>query len=136
EERERVVHLVRHHLVCYAPEWSDAAVRRFVKRVGRERIADLLELAKADALGKGKPVDPELAGLVELRGRIDAMLAKGDAVTTKDLVVDGKDVMERLGIKPSRRVGEVLNALLEKVLDDPTLNERDTLLRLVDEAGP
>src|SRR5262249_1145854 len=35
EERERVVHLVRHHLVCYAPEWSDAAVRRFVKRVGR-----------------------------------------------------------------------------------------------------
>ncbi|MEZ4257357.1 MAG: HD domain-containing protein [Polyangiales bacterium] len=58
--RELVVALVRHHLVCYTREWTDAAVRRFVKRVGRERVAPLLALARADALGKGRPVNKEL----------------------------------------------------------------------------
>jgi tRNA nucleotidyltransferase (CCA-adding enzyme) len=136
EERDRVVHLIRHHLVCYADTWSDAAVRRFLKRVGPERVADLLRLAQADALGKGRPVDAELAGLVELQGRIDAIVASGSALSTRDLAVNGADVMKRLGIRPSRRVGEVLEQLLERVLEEPSLNDRDALFALVDVLGP
>ena len=52
-----------------------------------------------------------------------------------DLAIDGKDVMRVLGILPSRRIGEVLEQLLEKVLDDPKLNERETLEALVREMG-
>lgn len=135
DERERVVHLVRNHLVCYSDEWSDAGVRRFVKRVGRERLEDLLRLARADALGKGRPVDAELDGLLRLRKRVDDVIAAGSALSTRDLAVNGQDVMKRLDIKPSRRIGEVLELLLERVLEQPELNERDTLLTMIDEAG-
>ena len=135
EERERVVHLIRSHLVCYSDEWSDAGVRRFVRRVGKDRLGDLLRLARADALGKGRPVDAELDGLARLQTRIDGVLAAGSALSTRDLAVNGQDVMQRLAIKPSRRIGEVLELLLERVLETPALNDRDTLLALIDEAG-
>ncbi len=131
EERARVVHLVRHHLVCYSSEWSDAAVRRFVKRVGLGEVDHLLELARADALAKGRPVDSELAALHELRGRIDEVRTQGAALSTKDLAVSGHDVMQHLGTPPGRVIGLVLEKLLERVLDEPALNQRDTLLGLV-----
>jgi len=136
EERERIVHLVRHHLVCYSDDWSDAAVRRFVRRVGTERLPELLELARADALGKGRPVDAELAALVRLAGRVAEIVARKEALGPKDLAVDGRDVMARLGIAPGRAIGRVLEALLERVLEDPTLNERERLLTLMDEIAP
>jgi tRNA nucleotidyltransferase (CCA-adding enzyme) len=128
DEREHVVELVRHHLICYKSDWSDAAVRRFVKRVGLGRVDDLLALGRADAIGKGRPIEAELADLDELRMRIEKVLDEGGALSTKDLLVDGKDVMTRLGIPPSRFVGQVLEALLQRVIDDPSLNERDALL--------
>jgi len=135
QERETIVHLVRHHLICYSPEWSDAAVRRFLKRVGRDHIEALLELGRADALGKGRPVEGELLALSELKNRVDKIIEAGLALTTRDLAIKGQDVMARLSIPPGPRIGAVLDQLLERVLDDPALNERDTLLRLVDEMG-
>jgi hypothetical protein len=75
-----------------------------------------------------------LAGLTRLKERVAAELAAEHALSTGDLAVDGQDVMHELGIKPSRRVGEVLEGLLEKVVDDPQLNDRETLLRLIREA--
>lgn len=134
-ERERVVHLVRHHLVCYSDGWSDAAVRRFVRRVGRDHVEELLSLARADALAKGRPVDDELAGLERLRARIDAAVAAGVAFGLKDLVISGSDVMARLGLAPGPEIGRVLGSVLERVLEDPALNERESLLRLLDEIG-
>jgi tRNA nucleotidyltransferase (CCA-adding enzyme) len=139
EEREVIVHLVRHHLVCYDPAWSDAAVRRFLARVGVDRVDALLALARADALGKGRPVDEELASLEELRARVDGVIAAGAALSTRDLAVNGGDVMAALGVAPGRIVGIVLRALLERVVEDPALNTKDQLLALVpvvrDEAG-
>jgi tRNA nucleotidyltransferase (CCA-adding enzyme) len=135
DERERVVHLVRHHLVCYSSEWSDAAVRRFVQRVGLDRLDDLLDLARADVLAKGRDVSDEIASLAELRARIEQAQAAGHAFGLRDLAVDGGDVMKRLGIPPSRRVGQVLEELLQRVLDRPELNEREALLLAIDEIG-
>ncbi len=132
-ERDEITHLVRNHLICYSAEWSDAAVRRFVRRVGKDQVDRLLELGRADALAKGRPVDEELRGLGELRSRIDQVIAAGAALSTRDLAVGGEDVMNRLSIPPSRRVGEVLDALLERVVEQPELNQRETLLDLIDE---
>ncbi|MEZ4323775.1 MAG: hypothetical protein R3B40_01090 [Polyangiales bacterium] len=134
DERQRVVHLVRHHLVCYQSSWTDAAVRRFVQRVGRDGIDPLLRLAEADALGKGRPVEEELASLVELRARVDTLMAAGAALSTGDLAVNGRDVLARLEGRGGPVVGEILRELLEAVLEDPTLNERDRLLGALDAA--
>jgi tRNA nucleotidyltransferase (CCA-adding enzyme) len=132
EERKHIVHLVRHHLICYSSEWSDAAVRRFVKRIGLEQLDALLALGRADALGKGRPVESELAQLDELRARVQDSVAKGAAFGTRDLAVSGSDVMQTLGVKPGPIIGKVLDRLLERVLEDPTLNQRDALLPLIE----
>lgn len=135
-ERELIVDMVRHHLICYDSSWSDAAVRRFIKRVGAERVEPLLRLGHADALGKGREVREELAALEELRTRVDESLAQGNALTTQDLAVNGKDVIGALEGGPGPVVGEVLRHLLDRVLDDPALNTREKLLPLLREIAP
>jgi tRNA nucleotidyltransferase (CCA-adding enzyme) len=132
DERKQIVHLVRHHLICYGSEWSDAAVRRFVRRIGLDQVEPLLALGRADVLAKGKPVEAELALLDELRGRIQDSVAKGAAFGTRDLTVSGNDVMQTLGVRPGPIIGKVLEQLLERVLEDPTLNQREVLLPLIE----
>jgi tRNA nucleotidyltransferase (CCA-adding enzyme) len=131
EERERIVLLVRHHLVCYSDDWGDAAVRKWIRRVTRERVEDLYSLNRADILGKGRDVSAELEGLEKLKVRVAGVLSAKDALSVRELTVDGKDVMRELAISPSRRVGEVLEKLLEKVVEDPSLNDRERLLAMI-----
>ncbi|MBT8468558.1 MAG: CCA tRNA nucleotidyltransferase, partial [Deltaproteobacteria bacterium] len=133
QERELVVGLIRHHLICYSPEWTDAAVRRFIKRVGTERVDPLLRLGEADALGKGRDVEEELAALKELRGRIDKSIEEGNALSTQDLAIGGNDVIEHLEGGAGPIVGEILRTLLDRVIDDPSLNTRDKLMPMVEE---
>ncbi|MET0592072.1 MAG: HDIG domain-containing metalloprotein, partial [Polyangiaceae bacterium] len=135
DEKARITSLVANHLVCYSDEWSDAAVRRWIRRVSVDRVEDLYALNRADILGKGREVTDELTGLERLKGRVATELAARHALSTRDLAVDGKDVMRELAIKPSRRIGEILEALLEKVVEDPALNDRETLLKMVRELG-
>ena len=133
QERELVVGLIRHHLICYTSEWTDAAVRRFIKRVGQDSLDPLLRLGEADALGKGRHVEEELAALKELRGRIDKTIEEGNALSTQDLAVGGKDVIEHLDGGAGPIVGEILRTLLERVIEDPSLNTRDKLMPMVEE---
>ncbi len=136
QERELIVGLVRHHLICYSSEWTDAAVRRFIKRVGSDRVEPLLRLGEADALGKGRNVDEELALLKELRSRIDEQIEQGGALTTQDLAIDGTDVIGHLEGGPGPVVGQVLRELLEQVIEDPSLNTRDKLMPIVEKLAP
>lgn len=128
EERERIVAIVRHHTTGYAEGWSDAAVRRWVRRVGRERLDDIARVTRADAIGRGGPPEAELARVDHLAGRANGILAAGDALSTKALAVNGRDLMSELGLPPGRSLGELLERLLEDVLDDPALNTRASLL--------
>lgn len=129
DQRHRVIHLVRHHLIPYETSWSDSAVRRWVQRVGSQNVDDLLEVARSDAMGKGVDVTGTLEGLVHLRGRVDALQAQGMALSVRDLAVNGRDLMTTLGLSPGRIIGDILEHLLEAVTEDPTLNERDQLLQ-------
>ena len=128
EERDRIVSLVRHHLFHY-DEWSDQAVRRWIKRVGPDRIEDLYRLNEADLRGKG-PIfkEGDLAALYALKAHVTKVLAEGAALSTRDLVIDGNVLMKELGLAPGRIIGQVLEALLEVVIVDPALNEREALL--------
>jgi tRNA nucleotidyltransferase (CCA-adding enzyme) len=124
---ERVVHLVRQHMFDYRPEWTDAAVRRFIRNVGTEHIADLFDLRIADNVGNGlKTGFPHY--LEELRARVETILEAEEALAVRDLTVDGQDVMEHLGLPPGPLVGQILDQLLEEVLENPALNSRERLL--------
>ncbi len=128
EDRARVVRLVRHHLVCYAAGWTDATVRRWIRRVGVDLTGDLYDLSRADALGKGRDVTSEIASIGELETRATSELERGAALSTRDLAVNGNDLIKELGVAPGRVIGQTLEKLLELVTDDPERNTREALL--------
>jgi len=134
EDRERVVAVVAHHMFFYTPAWTDGTVRRFVNRVGKDRVADLFDLREGDVRGRGFGEDPEQE-IGELRARIAAVAAEDAALSLRDLALDGKGVMESLGLPPGRHVGVILERLLERVLDDPALNEPERLKALLPEVA-
>lgn len=126
---KRVGHLVAQHMFHYEPLWTDAAVRRFVSRIGEQNIADILSLRRADQLAiVGKRFVSD--SLIALEKRIENMLAGDKALTLKDLAINGNDIIRELQIPRGPRIGIILNHLLESVLDDPRQNDRETLLRI------
>ncbi|MGA2449346.1 MAG: HD domain-containing protein [Polyangiaceae bacterium] len=130
DERARVVQLVRHHLFHYDADWSDAAVRRWMRRVGVERIDDLYVLNEADVRAKGRDCTADLAALADLRDHVARVSAAGAALSTRDLAVDGRDLMRELGLAPGRLIGELLGLLLEDVVSDPAANGKERLIAL------
>jgi len=127
---ERIVGLVRHHMFTYEPSWGDAGVRRFIQRVGIAAIDDLFELRRADNIGSGVPADAH--GLAELRDRVDAELAASVVLDRSRLAVRGDDLIAELGVPAGPRLGRILDELLERVIAEPKLNDRATLLLLAE----
>ncbi len=128
DERHRIVALVRHHLFHY-DNWSDAAVRRWIRRVGKDRIEDLYALNEADVRGKAPSIDAvQLEPLSALKAHVEKVLAEGSALSTRDLAIDGSVLMKELGLAPGRIIGEILTMLLEEVIAEPANNTREILL--------
>jgi tRNA nucleotidyltransferase/poly(A) polymerase len=125
-EAEPVVDLVRQHMFGYESRWTDAAVRRFIQKVGRETLPRLLTLREADNLGSGEAADA--GGVDELRERIAAELERGVPLSIRELAIDGHDLREAVGIPPGPLLGAILDRLLESVIADPERNERESLL--------
>ncbi len=116
----------------YQTEWSGSAVRRFMNKIGIEYIPALFALRRADNIGSGAR-SPKMYALDALWQRVQEEIAAANAFSPRDLKIDGNDVMKELRLQPSPEVGRILRALFEKVLDDPTLNEREKLLALAKE---
>jgi hypothetical protein len=91
-------------------------------------LDELLALREADNIGSGLPGS---AGLLdELRARIAAELAADVVLDRRGLAVDGADLMTELGVEQGPLLGRILDELLERVIADPALNDRPTLLLL------
>jgi tRNA nucleotidyltransferase/poly(A) polymerase len=122
---DRVLHLVRQHMFHYEDNWTDAAVRRFLARVGEKSLDDLLALRMADSAAMtGLRTDPR--SLDPLRIRVEAVLAEQAALGVKDLAIGGNE-LAALGVPRGPVMGRMLGELLEAVLDDPELNTRERL---------
>lgn len=131
---DAVCHLIKEHMFNYESSWSDAAVRRFVQRVGAQNIDALFDLRLADIYGMKRVEvrlhDTAVCGkLLELRSRVDAALSQKSAMGLKDLAVNGGDLIA-LGIPAGKKMGAILKELFEAVTDDPAMNSRDALLGL------
>lgn len=124
-EIEQVCHLVRHHMFYYnIGEITDAGVRRFIRRVGKENIYDLFAVRVGDRMGSGVQKDKPFK-LIELERRIEEL--QKDPIDTRMLAIDGNDVMRLVKFRPGRTIGIILNVLLEEVLDDPLKNDKKYL---------
>lgn len=124
-----MAHLVRHHMFWYQDGWTDAAVRRFIRNVGLDNILTLFELRRADNIGSGARAG-KMYALDQLLLRVQEEIQRANAFSTRDLAVDGNDLMAELGLEPGPEVGRIQRELFERVLDDPDLNTRESLLAL------
>lgn len=127
---EQVSHLIREHNWYYRSEWTDGTVRRHLARLGPENLVPFLALREADLRARGRAVRSGLANLAELRRRFEAEIERDSALSLRDLAISGGDVMQVLGTGAGPRVGEILRALLQHVLDHPEDNDRERLMSL------
>ncbi|MBP5697653.1 MAG: HD domain-containing protein [Treponema sp.] len=133
EEIDRVTHLVKEHMFYYESCWSDAAVRRFIIRVGIDNFEDLVQLRLADIYGMHRiPLQegsPSYLGLAELKGRIKKVIEEKQALGLKDMAVNGGDLI-KLGIPAGKKMGAILKELFEAVTESPAMNKREPLLEV------
>jgi tRNA nucleotidyltransferase (CCA-adding enzyme) len=103
-----------------APAGGETAARRWLSAVGPATAEDLITLARL-----------ETGREAEWAATVRAVRDRNDPISRADLAVTGADI-QQLGVS-GPQVGEILGALLERVLDDPSLNTRDRLLALARE---
>jgi len=127
EEISRITNLISNHMFHYTDEWTDGAVRRFMRKVGVENIDDLFMVRFSDREGNGMRGGLP-APIGKLRRRMERVIEEENAITVKDLDIDGHVLMNEFSITPGPVIGKILNHLLELVLDEPEINERDILL--------
>ncbi|MBI5138267.1 MAG: HD domain-containing protein [Candidatus Vogelbacteria bacterium] len=122
---DKITKLVRYHLFFSdVDKITLSAVRRIVRNVGPENVWDLMKLRACDRIGTGRPKEAPY----RLR-KYEAMIeeAMRSPVTVQMLKIDGTKIMENTKQKPGPKIGLILNALMEEVLDNPDLNTRDYL---------
>lgn len=128
---EKAVRLVRWHMFFSDPdEVTLSAVRRTIRNVGEENIWDLLDLRICDRIGTGRPKEQPFR-FRKYKSMVEEVLR--DPISVSMLEINGKEIMEMFGERPGPRIGWILHALLEEVLDDPKKNARKNLEHRISE---
>lgn len=121
---DKVSRLVGEHMI-WLENPSEENVRRLIGRVGKELLPELFTLQRADIMGSAPPY--ELYRVDRVQSMAEATLSNEEAITVKDLTVDGDDLIQ-IGYLPDEILGKALNALLEIVLANPAANKKEVLL--------
>lgn len=125
ETIDNVTKLVRWHMFFSDPDQITlSAVRRVIRNVGEENIWDLLNLRICDRIGTGRPKEQPFR-FRKYKAMVEEALR--DPISVTMLKTDGNHIMKQFHVNPGPRIGWVLNALLEDILDDPGRNIEDYL---------
>ena len=125
---DKVKILILDHMKVHS-EMSDKALRRQIKRVGRENVMDLYDLLIADC--KCTRMDRDASFIINRKNRVKELLKEKEMKTEKFLEINGNDI-KALGFNESKIIGRVLKELEDLVLDDPEKNNRDFLIKYID----
>jgi putative nucleotidyltransferase with HDIG domain len=122
---EKVANLVRWHMFFSDTEQiSLSAVRRMIVNVGKENIWDLMNVRICDRIGTGRPKENPYR-LRKYHSMVEEALR--DPISVGMLKINGEVLMKNLNIMPGPKIGFILHALLEEVLENPTLNTEEYL---------
>lgn len=127
---DRISRIIYDHLVLdvnYMP--TDGEIKRLLKRVGEENIFILFELQRADINSLWNPV-PFLKKVDYISNKAKVIIQNKEPLYIKDLAVTGSDIINHLNIKQGKIIGEILKRLLENVIDDKNLNNKESLLKI------
>jgi tRNA nucleotidyltransferase (CCA-adding enzyme) len=134
---DTVEQLVRQHMYVQDPELSDAAIRRFIRRIGPRNLERQFAVRRADIIGSGLPKRGDTNERFE--ARVWEEMEREPPFSVTDLAVNGDDVIAAMiahnfvppGYRGDARVGAALQWLFEQVTDHPERNEREVLLALL-----
>ncbi len=133
-ERRLLVDLTAQHEFGYEPQWTDAQLRGLLRRwrQGADRIADLvaLHLANRQARSRSGQMPAEARAFAD---RVVALLSTHPPLSARDLALDGRTLMDALKIPPGKLVGQLLEALLDRVIEEPQHNTPQGLVVLAQE---
>ena len=106
-------------------------VRRAMNKLGSDNFSKLLMVKRADCMAQSDyKREEKLASLDKLESIYNEIVSAKECVCMKDLAVCGRDLID-LGVKPGPAMGAILDELLSKVIDEPSLNNREVLLDMV-----
>ncbi len=129
KDSQRLYILTRWHQFTVDERQTDSAIRRIIRRIGKENLSNMLDLRVADRLGGGAR---ETSWRLELfKQRLEEVQIQPFSVS--DLAVSGHDVMEILNVTPGPIVGKVLNALFAQVDSGTLQNDREILLKKIED---
>lgn len=128
----RVKRLVLWHDYGMGEMVSLRSFRKSLSKMGADLFEDYTCIKRADTLAQSEYMrEQKLANLEQLKMYYQQIVEEEQCLTLKDLAVTGKDLMEH-GMKPGKELGKMLNTLLDHVLENPELNNRESLLALAE----
>ncbi len=130
ETGKKVRFLVRHHMFHYTHEWTDKAIRRFLRKVPKEDMAMLVALRLADRRGSGKNTALPNS-LIKMSEHIQEIQRQEQELKVRDLAINGYELME-MGFTAGPQMGLALKAALDAVKNGLITNEKDELKNFVE----
>ena len=125
----RVCRLVACH--DHMPALTEKSVRRAIFRNGIEQYPSLFAVKRADTLAQSTlQREEKLAAIDAYESLYQSIMEKRQCLSVRDLAITGSDLIA-LGMQPGKTIGETLNALLDAVLEDPSLNTKEKLIQQV-----
>ncbi len=123
---ETVTRLVKWHDFRFT--LTPSKMRKAANKIGEDIMELLFEVKRADILAQNPITHEEkLSELSQAKALYQSIQKKKECINLKMLKINGKDLLE-LGYHPGIKIGEVLNRLLEQVLENPELNEKEILI--------
>ncbi|EJO5347270.1 HD domain-containing protein [Clostridium botulinum] len=126
---DKVDKLVYNHMTRYN-KLRTSSIKKFINKVGIDNLDDLFELQIADIKGSAKEYH-SFNNVLNLKIKCEKILSEKQPLTIKDLDIDGHDLMN-LGIKQGKEIGIMLNKLLDITLENPNLNNKEDLIKIVE----
>ena len=125
---KQVCHLIEFH--DYRPDMSPKAIRRAIAKIGPEYCKALFAVKRADIAGQSDYLKQEKYAYVdEFERMFDDMQQEHVCLKKSMLCINGRDLMQ-LGVPQGKEIGRILDELFERVLEDPSINEREKLMEL------
>lgn len=126
---EKVTTLIRYH---HREISSNKSIRKLLSLIGEENFKDLLKVKEADIKAQNpRYYEDRHNKLIEIENKFKDIISSKACFTIKDLALNGKDLI-CLGVKEGKEIGIILNNLLELVLEEPELNHKSILTKLVE----
>ena len=126
---QKILHLIKWHDRPVA--LIAKAIRRAVRDIGQDNFVDFLYVKEADIRAQNPAyLEPRLEDLKKVHALFEEIRAQGQCMTVKQLAIDGKDLIA-YGIPEGKMIGDILNKLLDIVIENPSYNNKETLLSYV-----